>query len=276
MPKVLYLDRNVYDALINKISNGSDYVALLNKFIKEGRISIPSSFLVLEETLPVLTAKDKTKIDKEQKILADLMDWRIIIRPPGELLEDAVNAWASGAPSANHYYPFTAKSKDFFKLTPEAEADLLKALQEARGNYEKFKTTVRGWQEDIKSQKIPGHKISFDDLWPQQSPLFVDRLIEKFRPELVSRPDKQDLLNYRAVKAHVGYGVAYELKNLLQSREARRSDSVDHYHFVSASITDLFVTDDEALFEKLSLFKVDGLRIMNLASFLTWVKNGCR
>ena len=257
--------------------NGSDYVALLKKFIKEGRISIPSSFLVLEETLPVLTAKDKTKIDKEQKTLADLMDWRIIIRPPGELLEDAVNAWASGAPSANHYYPFAAKPKDFFKLTPEEQAELLNALQQARDNYEQFKTAVRGWQDNIKSQKIPGHKISFDDLWPQQSPLFIDRLIEKFRPELMSRPDKQGLLNYRAVKAHVGYGVAYELKNLLQSRTALRSDLVDHYHVVSASIADIFVTDDEALFEKLSLFKVDGLRIMNLASFfLTWVKSGCR
>jgi hypothetical protein len=275
MPKVVYLDRNVYDAL-NRMPNGSDYVALLKKFIKEQRISIPSSFLVLEETLPVLTAKDKTKIDKEQKTLADLMDWRIIIRPPGELLEDAVNAWASGAPSANHYYPFAAKSKDFFKLTPEAEADLLKALQEARGNYEQFKTMVKGWQDDIKSQKIPVHKISFDDLWPEQSSLLLDRLIEKFHPELMNRPDKQDLLNYRAVKAHVGYGVAYELRNIIQGLEAKRSDSVDHYHLVSASITDIFVTDDEALFEKLTLFKVDGLRVMNLASFLTWVKNGCR
>jgi hypothetical protein len=275
MPKVVYLDRNVYDA-INRMPNGSDYVALLKKFINEGRISIPSSFLVLEETLPVLTAKDKTKIDKEQKTLADLMDWRIIIRPPGELLEDAVNAWASGTPSANHYYPFAAKSKDFFKLTPEAEADLLKALQEARENYEKFRTMVKGWQDDIKSQKISGHKISFDDLWPEQSSLFLDRLIEKFHPELMNRSDKQDLLNYRAVKAHVGYGVAYELRNIIQGREAKRSDSVDHYHLVSASITDIFVTDDDALFEKLSLFKVDGLRTINLASFLTWIKGGCR
>ncbi len=275
MPKVVYLDRNIYDAL-NRMPNGSDYVALLKKFINEGRISIPSSFLVLEETLPVLKAKDKTKIDKEQKILADLMDWRVIIKPPDELLEDAVNAWASGTPLVNYYYRFTAKSKDFFKLTPAEEAELLKVLQEARDKYKDHQTIVKGFQNDIASVKSPGDTIPFSDLYDQQSAFFLDYLVEKFRPELINRPDKKDLLNYNPVKAHVGYGAAYELKNIIEGREAKRSDSVDHYHFVSASIADVFVTNDGPLFEKLSLFKVAGLRVMNLASFLTWVKSGCR
>jgi hypothetical protein len=275
MPKVVYLDRNVYDA-INRMLNGSDYLALLKKFINEGRISIPYSLLVLEETLPVLKAKDKTKIDKEQRILATLMDWRIIIKPPGELLEDAVNAWASGTPSAYHYYRFTAKSKDFFKLTAEEEAELLKIIQEGKDKYKNDQTIVKGFQKDIASKISPGDTVPFNDLWDQQSAFFLNYLVEKFRPELIDRPDKQDLLNYKPVKAHVGYGTAYELKNIVEGQEAKQSDTVDHYHFVSASIADVFVTNDGPLLEKLSLFKIDGLRVMRLAEFLSWVKKGCR
>jgi hypothetical protein len=45
---------------------------------------------------------------------------------------------------------------------------------------------------------------------------------------------------------------------------------------VSASIADVFVTDDDALYRKMRTFGIEDLDIMNLATFLRWIKGGCR
>src|SRR5262245_44917999 len=128
-PIIVYLDRNIYDQL-NRMDNGSDYVFLIHKFIKENRIIIPFSALVLEETLPVLRATDRSKITKEQKILTKLMDWRYIIKPPPMLLGEAFDSWANNTPLPSQFCVFTAKSRDFFQATPEETAEWLRVIDE--------------------------------------------------------------------------------------------------------------------------------------------------
>src|SRR5262249_15268302 len=111
-------------------------------------------------------------------------------------LVDAVNHWASGGSLSNPFYQFTAKSKDLFEATPEEEAELLKAIQEARDIYSDHYTNVKGWRKDIAAaKKSPADTIPFSDLWDAQAPLFIDSLIAKIRPEMMNRPDKLDLLN---------------------------------------------------------------------------------
>lgn len=272
---VVYLDRNIFDAL-NKMPNGFDYVVMLQKFIKEQRILIPSSVLVLQETLPVLKAKDKTKVSKEEKLLSKLVDWTLIIKAPQELIVDALNSWATKTPLPVQYYQFFAKSKDFFQAGPEETANLIKVIETGQADNDKHLSDAKGWQRDAAATWPAGTKATFQDMWDSQALPFLDSLIERLQPSMMGRTDKEDLFDYKVIELWVCYALAYGLKNVIEGQTVLRSDMVDFYHIVSASVADVFVTNDTRLYDKMSLFGIDGLDVMKLDRFLRWIKGGCR
>jgi hypothetical protein len=274
-PIIVYLDRNIYDAL-NRMSSGSDYVSLLQKFIRENRIMIPFSALVLEETLPVLRAKDTTKITKEQKILSKLMDWRYIIKPPSMLLGEAFESWANNTPLPTQYCVFTAKPNDFFQAAPEETAEMLRVIDEGRKQYESILSHTRITQRDAMSKLPTKADTNFQEMWDLCAPQILDYMIEILHPSMIDRADKEKLYEYKCVELFLCYIITYIWKGVIEGAALKRSDTPDQYHFISASVADVFVTNDEPLFKRLSLFGIDDLDVMNLKRFMAWVKRGCR
>jgi hypothetical protein len=234
-PIVVYLDRNIFDAFKrgvfeppSKIKNASDYLLLLRKYINDGRIIVPLAPYVLEETLTVFNANDQTKINKEEKILTSLFNWKIMIKLPQEMLEDAVHSWATYSPLPVAYYQFMANPKDLFNPEPEELARMLGLLKEVRSQYEIFVNDAKQWRKDIQAKLLPlvreeRNKLKTSVIREALVPIMTDSLVQRFAPTMLDRTDKENLAVFKCVDLYINHAAAYFLKNILGDEQGNRA-----------------------------------------------------
>ncbi len=69
LPKLIYFDKNIYNAVKRSLFAGSGEYELIKSSIKAGLITIPASITVLEEAMPVYRSKSKIMFMLEKQVL---------------------------------------------------------------------------------------------------------------------------------------------------------------------------------------------------------------
>src|SRR5947209_5835222 len=96
--KIVYFDRNVFDHIctLNCGVTEAD-VAKIRGAIDAGMITIPASYIVIEETVPIIRVSEE-KYEQHIQTVLDLIDKGRIIKPHTQLIREDCESYAFGKP----------------------------------------------------------------------------------------------------------------------------------------------------------------------------------
>jgi hypothetical protein len=279
--RIVYLDRNILGDIRTRMICSTDAFETIRNAVRVGRIRIPLSLTVLEETLPVIQVNSSFKKVGDLQIVRELLDWSgVCIRPHVELLYEDVMAYARGVPLPSRWKPinFTpeevlspppgklAKLSGVVDVTKDQLARNLKSMQDAK---QAFKDKFADENGKLKFAK----DVTFPNIWKGLSIGIAGDLAEYLgvRRECEAR-GLGGLLELRTVKLYVGYGLSYGYGKFILGERMTGGDSRDHHHTVQASVADIFVTHDAALARTLKRIPIANFHIANLDGLLNWLK----
>jgi hypothetical protein len=272
MTKIVYLDRNVFDCLKKQFIVSDSEFRLIRDGIRSGKIVIPASLVVIEETLPVLRNGSKFKIETERFLLQELLDWQHWIKLHWELVDDDIKSFAKAE-----------TLPDRFRATPMLDANDFfgphqrRIVEERIAEIKTQKTHIKDRMQEAKTSVLKNGAFSkthtFEKLWEEVSLAYVEilaqrlGLIEECRERGLGK-----LLEIRSVKFNIAWHVSYLYQTVIKGERITPSDPYDHQHVVCASVADIFVTQDTRLTKIMNYVPLERFEIMNLQAFLNRLK----
>jgi hypothetical protein len=279
---VIYFDRNVFDHIctLNCGVTESD-VAKIQRAVDSGIITIPASYTVIEETVPLIRVSEEVYDQHIQTVLR-LVDKNIIIKPHNHLVkEDCLS------------YAFKERQTSRTTQIPEAFSDVLNlslnrvGLNALADEIHAFYGTVAaGMQADfdssIQATKQRGYKgfDSFQQVWDALALTFVERAVNQL-PRIPKRLCKKhglgNMLNIKSVRIYTIYYCwlfySHWLKTDGVPAKVKASEGGDFFHAVCASAADIFVTQESKdkygrLPFILNQLAIPSFSVMSLSEFL--------
>src|SRR5438132_12206951 len=109
--KVIYFDRNVFDHIC-KLNSGitEEDVSRIRNAVESGIITIPASYTVIEETIPLIRVSDEAYEQHVQTVFS-LIDKDRIIKAHHDLLKEDCESYAFRTPLS----PRTTETSEDFK-----------------------------------------------------------------------------------------------------------------------------------------------------------------
>jgi hypothetical protein len=268
--KIVYFDRNVFDRIRRQMFVSDAIYLTLRNAIQTGRIAIPLSVVLLEETLPVLKTTP-FKIEAERQILEGLAAWQILIKFHAHLLTEDIISYAQGKPLAPRFVKFSMVPEQFFNSSTER----LQVIEDTK------KQKQDGWlsMRKVKKMFIDKFKtlpsVTFEEFWNIVAiPIIEGKATELGVLEQCKERGLNRLLELRSVKLFVGFYVSYFYIKFIKGEKLLLSDSRDHHHAVSASVADIFVTQDSGFGRLLKQIPVEDFEILDLEALIVRLRFG--
>jgi hypothetical protein len=262
-----YFDRNVFQDLYER-RNGvtrSD-VERLRSAIRHDDVSVAVSMTVLEETLARWATQQRSALAGFRFVLelAGLNPARArVVKEAGDLLGDEIWAYAAGAPAPQPYvvHDFThlvAPSMGDYRYLDEFVADVraqkeaLQTFMEAQRRELAAADADGQVVEPPRIEFLPGQRRGFNVYWSEQAEALASGLAERagVLREVQAR-GMDGLLNLRPVRMAVGVNLILAYTQLAENRAPQIGDSRDVHHATSASVAEVFVTNDATLAPRL-------------------------
>ncbi len=267
MIKIVYFDRNVVNSIKRQwIVGDADYLLLRNA-VKEGRLLIPISGILLEETLPILKTSSTLKRVCEEQIMTELFNWDWVVNFHNELLEDDIKNYAIGAPSAFPFRSIALTPKQFFNPSGETLKDFINLVDETKELRRSQLSAIKEARNTNREQ-FGAYRGSFEEFWKEIAEFTIEKITA---PDVLKECNERGLaglLNVKSVRLFVTWYVSYFYYNLMRGERVSSSDPGDHCHAVSASVADIFVTHDSRLTRMLKRVAIDGFEVVNLKTLL--------
>lgn len=268
MIKIVYFDRNVVNSIKNQCITGDSEYLLLGNAVREGRLLIPISGPLLEETLPILKSSSTWKRVSEQQIMSELFNWEWVVNFHKDLLEDEIKNYAMGIPSSFAFRSTTLTPEQIFNPSGQMRKDFLRIIDETQELRKKQLSDAKEARR-VYQERFGAYRGSFDQFWKQIAEFTVERTADRLGVlKECSERGLLGLLNIKSVRLYVTWYVAYFYYNFIRNERLKPSDSPDHHHAVSASVADILVTHDQKLARMLRLVPIDGFEVVDLRTLL--------
>jgi hypothetical protein len=273
MPKIVYLDTNIFDHIKHKKRGVTreDELAL-RKAIKLGKIVVPLSLLNFEEALSAWEKNPDEAINKI-RLISDIGDWQKMLKPPDELLADDIRSYEKYNSAAVPFFEDPSLQHELRKLGNHTRINinkLVEIIREVKNEKEQFKKTneklrIQLLEEVRNLTDIP----DFNDYWRRLALDFTRELIEKVRlTEQFKYRLIYELLEVRSIKLCVGYSLSFIYGQGFEKRIPNLGDSRDMKHAVLASAADIFVTHDGNLKEIMKRIPIENFEVCDLHELL--------
>jgi len=280
--KVVYFDRNVFDHICTLNCGVTEAgIAKIQGAIDAGMISIPASYIVIEETVPILRVSEDTYEQHIQTVL-NLINKDRIIKPHTQIIREDCESYALGKPLTAR----TTKTPDNFRdvLDLSINRDDLNSLTEEihvfyAGLASKYQAFFNDVIDEMKHRGIRGFK-SFQDAWVALSPIVVENVVGRL-PRTPKRLCKKRGLKHMLKIKSIRIGMicfcwflySHSLKTDGSPKKVDASEAGDFFHAVCASATNIFVTQESKdKYGKLPFIlnqvPVSGFTVMSLMEFL--------
>jgi hypothetical protein len=279
LPKLIYFDKNIYNAVKKSLFIGSREYELIKNSIKSGIITIPGSITVLEEAMPIYRSKSKIMFMLERQVLSELVNWNLFIKYHADLLLEEIEAYLNDR-KPNPFANYTMTPDILFSSDPKHITEWKTVDAETEKNKRQFLDGVKiDRQKYLDIPKEQRSVFPFSLLWEKEAVKVVGRYAEAYGLlEQCKKKGIDELLNFRAVRLAAGYELAYLYAKLVLEGKMLLSDSRDHHHVALTSATDIFVTNDDRLAKLLALIPMEKYTVWSYRQFIGWlalIAEGC-
>jgi hypothetical protein len=282
---VAYLASSAFGHLYRKIDCTAADIGALRKAIYSRTVSIPLGLHNLEEIVLARQASPQG-MAAQLRLLLSISNWRVLLKPCGQLLGDDLRAFAAGADPAR---PFlrgamqnavtTGISELLESDGEELNEDFAQALDQARREREAFVAGLGEFLAECSTRFEPPLAAgAFDEYFERNAPDAAVALGERAASgaELKQR-GAEAILALKSVRMWVGAALSLACTLSLERRPARAEEANEAMHAVSGAATaDTFVTADARALPYLSRVAIDGLRTTDLKGFLTQTAESLR
>ncbi len=275
-PKLVYFDKNIYNQIKKQFLITSADYELIKRAINIGVIIVPGSITVLEEALGIYRSKSKGSLAIEKQVLSELIDWKLFIKAPRDLLFDEIMGYINDVPF-NPFTRYPITPEKLYTEDPKQVADWINVEAETEAQKLAFIDGLKPVREQFRKQmlQIPkqNRKMTFPRLWQERAHEFAAEYVSRYCAlKKVQKKGIEGLLDRRVLRLTVGYDLAYFFKKFILDAKMSSSDSRDHHHVALSSVTDIFVTQDGPLANLLSLVPMENYTVWSYRQFMSWLR----
>jgi hypothetical protein len=276
MPLCVYFDTNVYDH-IDKGYVAAEDVAALQAALRQGEITAHLSFADVEELLGQWDT-DRPAAVRKLRVARELVGFDGLLKSPSDLLTEAIQAYAVGAPAPSPTLPrhgrrylaawlgkvaegstaFNSQVSGIVADVRESKKGFLSGMAEAGDQASAELGGSDAWQEA--KRWAP----TFDEFWAKAALEWVEAIAEhRFGLGQACRERGMNgLLQVRAVRLAVGVALSLVFSQVVEGCAPAHGDGYDMWHAVLGSAADRFVTCDQRFAGHLARIPgVDGFRV---------------
>jgi hypothetical protein len=278
---VAYLATSAFGHLYRKIDCTAADIGALRKAIYSRTVSIPLGLHNLEEIVLARRASPQA-LAAQLRLLLSISNWRVLLKPCGQLLADDLRAFAADAEPAR---PFlrgatqNAVSTGISELLEsdgeELNEDFAQALDEARREREAFVAGLSAFLAECGTRfPPPSNTGAFEEYFERNAPEAAAALVARAGISAAcgaecGRRGAEALLALKSARMWVGAALSLACAQSVEGRPARAEEMNEVIHAVTgAAAAQTFVTTDARALPWLGRVAIDGLRTANLKGFL--------
>jgi hypothetical protein len=279
---VVYLDRNVFDHICTlKCGVTEGDVAKIQRAVDSGVITIPASYTVIEETVPLLRVSE-ARYEGHVNTVLRLIDKDKIIKPHNHLLKEDCLSYAFGESQSARTTQTPERFKEVLDLSIN-RGGLNALAEEVHAFYEGIAAALQAdFDKLIQETKQRGDRglDSFQKVWDTLSLTFIETEVDRLPrncKRLCKKRGLKHMLNIRSMRIYAIYYCWLYYSHCLKTDgppgKVKASEGGDFFHAVCASATDIFVTQESKnkygkLPFILSQVPISGFRVMSLWELL--------
>jgi hypothetical protein len=275
---VAYLTSSAFGHLYRKVDCTAADIGALRKAIYSRAVSIPLGLHNLEEIVLARQASPQA-MAAQLRLLLSISNWRVLLKPCGQLLGDDLRAFVAGADPARpflHGAMQNAVTTGISELLEsdgeEVNEDFAQALDEARREREAFVAGLGEFLAECGTRFTPPPAVDgFDEYFERNAPDAAAALAERagVGAEFRQRGGAEAILALKSIRMWVGAALSLACMLSLEGRPSRAEEANEVMHAVSgAAAADTFVTVDVRALPCLNRVAIDGLRATDLKGFL--------
>jgi hypothetical protein len=274
---VAYLASSAFGHLYRKIDCTAADVGDLRKAIYSRTVSIPLGLHNLEEIVLARQASPQA-MAAQIRLLLSISNWRVQVKPCGQLLADDLRAFAADKAPAP---PFlrgamqnavtTGISELLESDGEELNEDFAQALDEIRREREAFVAELGEFLTECGTRFPPPPGAgAFEEYYDRNAEMAAAALAERAGLGAEFRRRSTDALPaLKSVRMWVGAALSLAFALSVDGRTSCAEEANEIMHAVSgAAAADTFVTADARALPWLSRVEIDGLRTTDLKGFL--------
>jgi hypothetical protein len=282
---IAYLATSAFGHLYRKIDCTAADIGGLRKAIYGRAISIPLGLHNLEEIVLARPVSARS-MAAQVRLMLSISNWRVLLKPCGQLLGDDLRAFAAGAEPSG---PFlrgamqnavtTGISELLESDGEEINEDFAQALDEVRREREDFAAGLGEYVAECDTRFAPPSDAgAFDEYFARNAPDAAAALAERVGIGAeCGRRGVEALLELRSVRMWVGATLSLACSRSLEGRLVRAEEMNEVLHAVTgAAAADTFVTADARALPLLGRVAIDGLQTTDLKGFLTQAAESLR
>ena len=274
---VAYLATSAFGHLYRKIDCTAADIGALRKAIYSRKVSIPLGLHNLEQIVLARGASPQA-MAAQVRLLLSISNWRVLLKPCGQLLDDELRACVAGAPVPGAFLRgemqnavTTGISELLESDGEELNEDFAQALDEVRREREAFAAGLAEFiAECVARFPPPAGLEGFEEYFERHAPAAAAMLAERTGVQIAARAGEA-ILTPKSVRMWVGVAMSLACALVPQGRAVRPEEANEVVHAISgAAAADTLVTADARALPWVSRVAIDGLRTTNLKGFLTW------
>ncbi|HLJ43226.1 MAG TPA: hypothetical protein VKT12_03335 [Candidatus Binataceae bacterium] len=273
---VAYLATSAFGHLYRKIDCTAAEIGALRKAIYSRTVSIPLGLHNLEQIVLARGASPQA-MAAQVRLLLSISNWRVLLKPCGQLLDDDLRALAAGAPAPGAFLRgemqnavTTGISELLESDGEELNEDFAQALDAVRREREAFAAGLGEFLAQCVTRFAPPASVErFEEYFERNAPAAAAMLAERAGAQIAAR-DGEAILTLKSVRMWVGVAMSLACALTWEGRPMRAEEANEVVHAISgAAAADTLVTADARALPWVSRVAIDGLRTTDLKEFLT-------
>ena len=276
--KIIYFDTNIYNHIHKKDCIADAGIQLLYEKVQNKSLLIVQSLFNIEEIFSAFE-KDCNLAIGELTILKSFAENGHIIKDPMHLLYDDITGYVKGNTPC---CPFISDQNirltiDNFLKNPATTFDsveITEIIDIVHAQKKTFQTDLLSAQNFSPLKKTKKIQYPFELFLKRNQKVFAEQLVNKYG--LLDECKKKGiagLLNFESISLYIGIGLSFTYALEFEKRLPQKGDLHDQLHALSASVADIFVTNDNKFLRLLKRIPVDNFIAMNLGEFLEYLSS---
>ena len=212
-------------------------------------------------------------------IISKICDLDYLLKPPEQILQEAIEAFASGEKQPNPYFSSTAEEvqllRQFFS-TPK-NPDLLRPVIDQVDSMKTtfFENMLQANEKTREELGIQGGKLP---KFEEGRPPTIEEYFASFGPEIARAAakragvsdivDLEQLLAIRPVRAFAGISASWIYSQIVENRRLQASDGFDVRHMVQASDTDGLISNDGPFRRLAARIRLNNFEVVTFVEFV--------
>ncbi len=269
-----YLDSSAYGHIDSGEIPPED-VAAFRDAVNRGHIVALLSIADVEELLGSWETNRAAAVQR-LRLARDLVGFDRMLKPPADLLEDAIRAYANGVEAPAPIAPgrvrrFLAGSLNRIaggssRLASEVSEIITDVRNQKESFHQAMTTALERTRADLGRKSYTREErraLTFEVYWTKTAPSWAEAFADRVGLGEACRARGLDgLLGVRAVRIAVGAALSLVFSQVCEGFQPERNDGYDLWHAIQASAADVFVTRDTLLANRLARVPIDGFRVV--------------